>query len=571
VNWFKNMKIVYKLLTLISMAIVFLVVVGQTGHHYLSNANDNIESMYNERLLPVMWLNDNRNQARAVSADIFDLMITTDDSQNAALKKDIEARIEVFGKNLTNYENGKLDSFEKDKLKELKEHLAAYREARKTVIELALLNKNAEAYDLYNKNVRAVAENFQKDLRELAAYNQEKAEKSHKQSIEEYATANQIVTGVIGLAMAMMIVLGWVISRLISTNLASIVAAIKEVSAGNLSIKEVEIDSKDETGQLAADLNQMVVTMRTMITTINSLAQQLAASSEELTASAEQSAQATNQVAISISEVADGAQRQVSVVNETSTILQHMAAGIQQMTANTDVMTNTSEKTNVAAQEGGKSVGVAAKQMANIEKTVRSSAQVVEKLGERSKEIGQIVDTISGIAGQTNLLALNAAIEAARAGEQGRGFAVVAEEVRKLAEQSQESAKQIADLIGEIRNDTNQAVAAMNDGTREVEVGTEVVTTAGQVFREIEKLVNQESRQMKEIMVSTNELTSGSHRIVASIANIDQISKATASQTQTVSAATEQQSASMEEIASSSQHLAKMAQDLQSAISKFRV
>ena len=165
--------------------------------------------------------------------------------------------------------------------------------------------------------------------------------------------------------------------------------------------------------------------------------------------------------------------------------------------------------------------------------SVSSSAQVVAKLGERSKEIGQIVDAISGIAGQTNLLALNAAIEAARAGEQGRGFAVVAEEVRKLAEQSQEAAKQIANLISEIQTETDSAVVAMDDGTREVKIGTEVVNTAGQAFKEIVSLIAEVSSQIREISAAIQQMASGSQQIVASVRNIDSISKGTAGQTQT--------------------------------------
>ena len=209
--------------------------------------------------------------------------------------------------------------------------------------------------------------------------------------------------------------------------------------------------------------------------------------------------------------------------------------------------------------------------MTYIEQTVNNSAQVVAKLGERSKEIGQIVDTISGIAGQTNLLALNAAIEAARAGEQGRGFAVVAEEVRKLAEQSQDAAKKIATLISEIQGDTDKAVLAMSEGTREVKIGTEVVTAAGYAFEEIEVMVTEVSNQVKEISAAVQQMASSSQQIVSSVKEIDELSKNAAGEAQTVSAATEEQSASMEEIASSSQSLAKMAQDLQEAVSKFRV
>jgi methyl-accepting chemotaxis protein len=200
---------------------------------------------------------------------------------------------------------------------------------------------------------------------------------------------------------------------------------------------------------------------------------------------------------------------------------------------------------------------------------VTSSAAIVGKLGERSKDIGQIVQTISSIASQTNLLALNAAIEAARAGEQGRGFAVVAEEVRKLAEQSETAAKQIAGLIQETQQDTDKAVHAMQEGSQEVRVGTEVVNGAGQTFREIAQSIAQVSSQVAAIASAIQHMADSSQEIVAAVQDIDTVTKSTAEQTQTVSAATEEQSAAMEEIASSSAVLAKLAEELQGTIKQF--
>lgn len=169
------------------------------------------------------------------------------------------------------------------------------------------------------------------------------------------------------------------------------------------------------------------------------------------------------------------------------------------------------------------------------------------------------------------MLALNAAIEAARAGEQGRGFAVVAEEVRKLAEQSQEATKQIAALISEIQGETDQAVLAMGNGTREVALGAEVVNEAGHAFREITELVTNVSEQVKEIASTIDQMAIGGQQIVGSVKQIDDSSKKVTGEAQTVSAATEEQSASMEEISSSSQSLAVLAQNLQEAVSKFQV
>ena len=343
------------------------------------------------------------------------------------------------------------------------------------------------------------------------------------------------------------------------------------LAQGDLRERKIAISTQDEIGQLVNGFREMTTNLRELITKVHSQSEQLAASSEELTASAEQSAQASNQIAISITEVATGAEKQVDAINQTWSVVEQMSTGLQQVSTNTNLAAEKSAEAAETANTGGKYVEKAVNQMTQIEQAVNNSAQVVTTLGARSKEIGQIVDTISGIAGQTNLLALNAAIEAARAGEQGRGFAVVAEEVRKLAEQSQDAAKKVATLISEIQGDTHKAVVAMSEGTREVRIGTEVVTTAGQAFGEIAVLVTEVSSQVKEISAAIQQMESGSQHIVSSVKQIDGLSKNAADEAQAVSAATEEQSASMQEIASSSQSLANLAQDLQQAISRFRL
>ena len=361
------------------------------------------------------------------------------------------------------------------------------------------------------------------------------------------------------------------ISRKISEPVVQVAEGVKQIAAGDLSIADLQVDSKDEIGQLAYSVNEMKQQLKELIRGIANSSSQVAAASEQLTAGAEQSAHVVTQVAESINEVAQGAEKQMRAVTETSSAVEHISSGMQQAAAGSAQAAEHSTQAARKAKEGDLAVGRAVTQMASIERTVNNSAQVVAKLGERSKEIGQIVSVISGIAGQTNLLALNAAIEAARAGEQGRGFAVVADEVRKLAEQSQEAAQRIAELIGEIQGDTDQAVVAMSEGTREVKVGSEVVTAAGQAFAEITDLVAHVSEQVQDISQVMQRMSQGSEKIVTSVHTVSNLSEAAMGEAQTVSAATEEQSASMEEIASSSRALANLAQDLQEAVNRFRL
>jgi methyl-accepting chemotaxis protein len=356
----------------------------------------------------------------------------------------------------------------------------------------------------------------------------------------------------------------------IARPLNDLVSGAGKIAEGDLNQK-IQAIGVEEVNQLSVSLERMRQDLRHIIQGIMSSSDQVSAASEELTATTEQSTQAIGLLADTISELAHGADKQVSTIETASSVVERMSAGIEEVSANATTMTTISEQAATSASGGGKSVEAVMSQMNTIEETVETSARAVSKLGERSQMIGQIVETISGIAGQTNLLALNAAIEAARAGEQGRGFAVVAEEVRKLAEQSQEAAKQIAELIIEVQNETEKAVEAMNNGTREVKIGSEVVDTAGKAFTEIVGLVERVSIQVKGISSAMQEMANESESIVNSVCDIDRISKAAAGHTQTVSATTEEQSASMQEISNASQSLVKMAEGLQDAVKRFKL
>lgn len=363
--------------------------------------------------------------------------------------------------------------------------------------------------------------------------------------------------------------IGIFVARRISRPLCQVVESAQNIAKGDLRIRTIQYDSNDEIGDMLKAFTIMTDNLRTVIGQVAKSAEQVAAASEELTASSEQSAQAAGQVAETVTNVAMGAANQLGAVEQTVSVVGEMASGIHQIAKTANTVSLKSDETAKAASVGGDAVRQAENQMELIKNSVTQSAQVVQNLGVHSQQIGQIIDVISGIAGQTNLLALNAAIEAARAGEQGRGFAVVADEVRKLAEQSQDATQKIAEIIRDIQLETNTAVETMNKGTSEVAKGTEVISTTGERFNFIESMIQKLNEEIKEISAAAQEISTSSNQVVHSVDSVKVVASGISGDTQTISAATEQQSASMQEIAASSQALANMATELQAIVSKF--
>lgn len=367
------------------------------------------------------------------------------------------------------------------------------------------------------------------------------------------------------------------ITGLITRPVARLASASDLIAQGDLSVKsdgfftDFSTGSKDEIGILIRSFLSMKKNLRELIQQVATSSHTLAASSEELTASADQSAKAANSVADAIVGIAGGVDEQQKSLQKVVSNVEERMTAIGDIDSKAGVARESCHWAVAKASEGGQTIEKAIQQMDTIENTVSKSAQVVTKLGERSREIGQIVEAISGIAAQTNLLALNAAIEAARAGEQGRGFAVVADEVRKLAEQSQNAAKQISILINEIQSDTGNAVITMQNGTREVALGSDVMNSAGATFKEIVSRVDDVNKQVEAITIAVEGLKSGNQYIVDAMRNLESIGMQETLQAQSVSAATEEQSATMQEIAGSSQVLAKLAEELQDAVRTFRL
>jgi len=375
-----------------------------------------------------------------------------------------------------------------------------------------------------------------------------------------------ILFGLAGVLVA--VAVAWFFGSSLLKPISNLVGAMALAEKGDLSAK-VTLTSQDELGKLAQSYNNMLENIAGLAAKVKEVAGHVQTSAAQLSTGAEQATRAVEQIANTTQGLASGTEKQARSISETSAIMAQMSAGVHQAATSSQAVATAPTSAADSAVQGGKAIEQAVSQMNAISRTVNNSAATIQVLGAQSQEIGKIVDVITGIADQTNLLALNAAIEAARAGEQGRGFAVVAEEVRKLAEQSAEAAKQISTLIMEIQTETDKAVKAMTSGTEEVKGGIEVVARAGSAFEEIVASVKDVSRQIAELSTSNQQMAAGAEQSVQAMENIATIAQETASSAQEVAAAAEEQMATNEEVAASSTTLAGMAEELLAMARKF--
>lgn len=351
--------------------------------------------------------------------------------------------------------------------------------------------------------------------------------------------------------------------------LQQIAHEIHNVAEGDLMVEEIKFRRRDEVGVLAESVNNMVRNLSKIFVEVSLNAEHVAASSEELMASAEQTSRATEHIAASIQEVATGSENQFARTQSAVTTIGDIASATEQIAGSAHQVSATAGHVTELAEAGHSSISQVIEKMQSIQDKVNDLTRDVDVLGDRSNRIGQIIGVITDIASQTNLLALNAAIEAARAGEQGRGFAVVAAEVRKLAEQSSDSAKEIVTMVQSIQEDTGRTVRMTEVVRDEVESGMMVAQHAGSAFERIQGGVLEVAQGFHEVSTAVKQVSTNTVVARESMQNVSGIARAAVASTENVSAASEEQLAAMEEITSAATALSEMAEQLQTVITKF--
>ncbi|MDI4568917.1 methyl-accepting chemotaxis protein [Bacillus altitudinis] len=360
------------------------------------------------------------------------------------------------------------------------------------------------------------------------------------------------------------------IVRSITIGLRRLVDFSEKVSEGDLT-ETLEPKSKDEIGDLTRSFSKMSESLREVIRAVQQSVDNVASASEELTASASQTSQATEHITMSIEQFSNGNEAQNEKVESSTNQLVAMNEGLQGMSQTSSEVTAVSIQSTEAAGQGGRIVESTANQMKHIDTSVQEAEQVMKELEYKSKDITSILNVINGIADQTNLLALNAAIEAARAGESGRGFSVVAEEVRKLAVQSADSAKEIEKLIQEIVLEISKSQEMFKAVNREVNAGLGMTEEAKESFQNIYEAAEGMSKKLTQLNDTAVDLSSGSKLVSQAMQEMRQVSRESAANIQDIAASAEEQLASMEEISSSSVTLANMAEELKELTSQFKI
>ena len=563
-----NIKVNVKILIMVVIAVVGMAIIGIRGAMSINNGHEQMQQLYDVEMKSVELLGAAESKMRTIQ--VRSMQVIADPARLAELSKTQQKDISEMEAILQEYATlAKMDG-SADGLDEMLGYWDSFKKSMPAVMTAVQQGGTQAGIDEYNRKGKDDTVKLRDSLNSLTNITKEEAKAANEAATESGRSSMMVMLITTIVCVLLLLAFSYKLINSIRGALNIMVHVCDKLSSGNFVVHTEPSQRRDELGDLQRALYYMTMKIGDLLKEVSKTTEQMAAASQQLNSSSMESANAATSVAQSVADAAAVVvQQQTAVTNGTDSVVS-ISQSVKSISQETEEVSQEADQAAKKAEAGNLVVEKSVNQIHSVEEKVRTTAQLVDELGARSQEIGAIVDTISDLAGQTNLLALNAAIEAARAGEQGRGFAVVAEEVRKLAEQSATAAKQIADLIGRIQDDTSKAVASMDSGRQAVVQGAESVEGLRQVFEEINGLVVNVAGKIESMSDSIQHVAGQSSEITNHMEQIDTGAAKVADNMQSISAATEEQSASAQEIASASDSLARQAQEVQENLQKFK-
>lgn len=563
-----KIRIRTKLICLILVFFLVMGFVGFTGITQLQRMNSSVNYLYNQSVTVLIEMSNAKNMLNEIGKITLFYLLSSDADQRESLDKLISQTNDSLM--LKFDEIGKLsdDTVLKANQSQMAGKLNEFNEYRRFIMEES---QRGNRVDIYVNELIMKQNAIQNTMLTYENYQKQQSLNLYQQSTEVFKQAYKQYTLILAVGGLLILLLAFIVYRSIIKPLNSLTHSARQLENGDLRTEIMHTENKTEIGLLMSAFSGAVLTLRQIIQQVEETSQGVAAASKELANAATETGKGANQVASTVEELAKSSQEQTGQALQMTTAIDNMMAAVEYIKESYEQARNYTDKANDLAESGQKDVDRAIAQMETIKMAAYEMGDKVGGLEESSQKISEIVDIISSIAQQTNLLALNAAIEAARAGEHGRGFAVVAEEVRKLAEESSQSAQQIDGLIVTIQTGIKTAMVSMEKGAAEVNMGTDTIATTGKVFVDISDAIKKIADAIKNVGKAAGEINTGSWEVKQLIHSSLEVFESTAAYTEEVSATAEEQAASMEQMVVSTSNLSGMADGLQKAVEKFKL
>jgi methyl-accepting chemotaxis protein len=619
-SWFNNRSVNAKLSIVFGVLTLFLFVLGAGMIWAARDLAQKTQEVYRNNLKPIAILGEIRENIPLTRVLLRDMMLATDSLAVQGFLSQMRGKVAETNANLVQYQPMISSPEEQSAFDELKTTLKIFRDARETIVQLVLENRHPEAKVLLATDCIPKSKQVLLSLQKLVDINASQADNFARTSEASAFIMMIAVVVVCALSLIVVIVGRSVLQRGIALPLLEITQKAQEVERGNIN-QEVTVRSQDELGKLAVSFNAMVLGIRKGIENLSAekagveakVIQAVEQSEQarlyleisaerllgvmkqfshgdlrvrvnqegqsdvigqifdgfnqsvtsvetlvhQVISSVQQTSQLTAHISLASKQMAATSQEQSAQITQIASSIEEMARSITENASHAVQVNALTAQAGQNAVKGAEVVQSAVSKIQEIAVVVSDAAQVVEKLGDSSAEIGEIVQVIEEIADQTNLLALNAAIEAARAGDQGRGFAVVADEVRKLAERTAQATKQISLTIKQIQNDTDRAVSSMKRGDSEVKEGLTLAQQAGEALKKIVTGTSEVQTMVKSSALVMEQQSSTADEVAKSI--------------EQMASAVEETTASLTEVADATDNLERSVHEVQSLIGRFEV